>query len=477
MDAPKVELVVPGGAQSAMPPATRARRNWKPVLTLLLLSPAVGELLSGSSPPSQFVNPILLLFLLGLYGCGALLVRELTTRFHLNVLGILLLGVAYGIIEEGLTCKSFFNPYWKDVGYLSTYGRAWGVNWLWTLGLIAYHAVVSITVPVFLTEALFRDWAAGPWLRRRGWIIAGVCLGLVTLLGFVAFDSPEFHRLDLKDQAALVHRLQNPQDAVSQFVARQLSPQTRDLLAKGSGNLTPQASSALLNDLNRLLPRPDLYAPERFAGVPLPENVQGMPTPPPHGDKLVQLNRALLEAAYPQALAKRPMYPYRAPWPLTLGSLLAIAAVIALALRQRDRMLRRIPMRHAWRCGLAFTIGFAAIGFIVPGLVENGLRLPAAFTAGLWLVFAALVARVLRRLDVEPGRTWRRGLWALGVLTPWCFFALLLGLVVRFQGAKSFAGMPVVSLAAAAAIVILAIKWRRRLALESVGEQESNARC
>src|ERR1051326_7606396 len=82
---------------------------WKPVLTLLVLAPSIGELLSGSSPPLQFFNPIFFLLLVGLYGCGALLVRETAARRSLNSTGILLCGAAYGIIEEGLMCKSFFN--------------------------------------------------------------------------------------------------------------------------------------------------------------------------------------------------------------------------------------------------------------------------------------------------------------------------------------------------------------------------------
>ena len=186
-DKPLPEVVRKENGPSARP------GNWKPVATLLVLSPAVGELLSGSSPPSQFFNPVSFLLLVGLYGCGALLVREAVARRKLNAVGLLLLGAAYGIVEEGLTCKSFFNPHWTDTGFLSVYGRGWGVNWVWTFGLTVYHMVVSITVPIFLTEALFSGRADGPWLRRRGWIFASAALSLVTVLGFLGFDNRQFH--------------------------------------------------------------------------------------------------------------------------------------------------------------------------------------------------------------------------------------------------------------------------------------------
>jgi len=48
----------------------------RPILFLFVLSPAIGELLSGSSPPLEFFNPFTFLILASLYGSGALLVRE-----------------------------------------------------------------------------------------------------------------------------------------------------------------------------------------------------------------------------------------------------------------------------------------------------------------------------------------------------------------------------------------------------------------
>src|SRR5439155_879130 len=57
--------------------ATSQRRSAAPIIALLLLSPICGEVLSGSTPIAMFVNPLTLLFLVGLYGLGALLVREL----------------------------------------------------------------------------------------------------------------------------------------------------------------------------------------------------------------------------------------------------------------------------------------------------------------------------------------------------------------------------------------------------------------
>ena len=99
-----------------------------PALVLFFLTPAIGELLSGSAPPAEFFNPITLLLLSSLYGGGALVVRELKIRWNKGYVSMFILGIAYGIIEEGLMAKSFFDPNWIDIGILGVYGRYCGVN-------------------------------------------------------------------------------------------------------------------------------------------------------------------------------------------------------------------------------------------------------------------------------------------------------------------------------------------------------------
>ena len=119
-----------------------------PALVLLFLSPMIAELLSGSAPPAEFFNPVGFALLTVLYGGGAILARELMHRWGKGWLTLLVLGAAYGIAEEGLMCKSFFDPNWQDVGILGSYGRWVGVNWVWSLQLTIFHAAFSIAIPV-----------------------------------------------------------------------------------------------------------------------------------------------------------------------------------------------------------------------------------------------------------------------------------------------------------------------------------------
>src|SRR5262249_37712099 len=67
-------------------------------------------------------------------------------------------------------------------------------SWVWALGLTMYHAVVSITIPILLVETIFADRAALPWLGRTGFRRFVIWLGLVSLVGLVAFGFLVFRK-------------------------------------------------------------------------------------------------------------------------------------------------------------------------------------------------------------------------------------------------------------------------------------------
>jgi hypothetical protein len=64
---------------------TKMRRRISPAVVLFALAPAVGELLSGSSPPFEFFNPFTFFLLAALYGGGAILVRELVFKWRMGI--------------------------------------------------------------------------------------------------------------------------------------------------------------------------------------------------------------------------------------------------------------------------------------------------------------------------------------------------------------------------------------------------------
>ena len=157
------------------------------ILALYFLSPVIGEMVSGSSPPSEFFTVFGLLVLPLLYGGGALIIRELSVIWGKGWASILIMGLAYGIIEEGLMVKSFFDPGWVDLGILGEYGRFLGVNWVWTVMLTLFHCVFSIAVPILLVNIAMPDQAGKRWISDRWLKRLGAAFIVNVIVGFLLF--------------------------------------------------------------------------------------------------------------------------------------------------------------------------------------------------------------------------------------------------------------------------------------------------
>ena len=163
-------------------------RTWAAALTLYFLAPILGEVFSFNTPPLAFVlDPSKFIFEPALYGSGALLIREVARRRGLGWSAILLMGAAYGILEEGVFIHSWFNASFEGLHSLAVYGRAWDTSWVWAFGLTGFHAVFSVTIPILLAEAMYPRVAALPWLNRF-WLRLIVCwFAFTVLLGAVAY--------------------------------------------------------------------------------------------------------------------------------------------------------------------------------------------------------------------------------------------------------------------------------------------------
>jgi hypothetical protein len=92
-----------------------------------------------------------------------------------------LLGLAFGVITEGLALQSIFNPHFLNLDI--SYGRAAEVNWPWMFYMVGYHAVWSITIPVTLAGLVFRERQQESWL---GWNGLGIFLVLFVLMAFAS---------------------------------------------------------------------------------------------------------------------------------------------------------------------------------------------------------------------------------------------------------------------------------------------------
>ena len=144
-------------------------RRLAPVFGLFLLSPLVAEFLLGNLPITMLFA---LVVLAPLYGGGALLVRECARRLGRGWPTMALFAVAYGVVEEGLTTFSLFNPDYANAHLMdSGYVPALGIAIPWTIAVLTLHAVWSISVPIAVVETFVPGRRTTPWLGRTGLIV------------------------------------------------------------------------------------------------------------------------------------------------------------------------------------------------------------------------------------------------------------------------------------------------------------------
>jgi hypothetical protein len=172
-----MSTIVPEGDTQAAPAPSR-RRGAAPVVTLLLLSPVVTNLLFGSIPVR---NAFAVLPSAGAWGLGALLIRELARRRGLGWPAILILGVALAVAEECVFLQTSLLPL-IGIAPDRVYGRAFGVNWPYLLWALGYESVWAVALPILIVEWMYPDRREGPWMGERGFVIAAVIFVLAGLL-------------------------------------------------------------------------------------------------------------------------------------------------------------------------------------------------------------------------------------------------------------------------------------------------------
>lgn len=166
-------------------------RRIAPGLLLLVLAPLIAEFLLGDLPIRRL--PVILFFL-PQYGGGALLIREVVRRTRRGWPSIVLLALAYALIEEGFTTQTFFNPVYfgqrlLDYGYIAPLGTS--LNWV--VFVVTLHVVWSISTPIAIAEAVAAERHATPWLRWPGLIVVAVLFVLgCALTTFVTLQQSPF---------------------------------------------------------------------------------------------------------------------------------------------------------------------------------------------------------------------------------------------------------------------------------------------
>jgi len=149
------------------------RTRWLPVVALAVLAPVCAEYVWGyddsTGHPCELVGNLVVFT--PLYGCPALLIRELARRRGLGWPGIVLLAAAFGVVEAGLVDQSMFSRDYRDIPYWHqmadpTYVAPIGLSIFLAVSFVANHVLASMVGPIAVVEGLAGRRGQDPWLGR-----------------------------------------------------------------------------------------------------------------------------------------------------------------------------------------------------------------------------------------------------------------------------------------------------------------------
>ncbi|KAA1376570.1 hypothetical protein [Aeromicrobium fastidiosum] len=170
-----------------------ARTTWPPVIGVLVAAPWFAEMAWGGFPVVDL--PLILLFLSPLYGCAALLIREVARRTGRGWPTMLLLGAAFGVLQAGVVDQSLFNPAYGRYDFQHpVHVGGIDISLYWALAFLSGHVVASMATPIALAEAWTR--APGrrrPWLGRRGVPVVATIYVLASVVNHLGVKEDEGH--------------------------------------------------------------------------------------------------------------------------------------------------------------------------------------------------------------------------------------------------------------------------------------------
>lgn len=154
----------------------------KAALMLVIITPFLTELLSGNMPPRVFF--IALPFLFFAYSLPVLLFRELAVRWRLGLLGILSLGMAYGILNEGIWAKTLLLVKDVPINTFDNYGFFLGINFAWAAVILIWHAFHSVLFPILIVHYLYPEIKSQQWLGKKTIIASIIPSAALAILTF-----------------------------------------------------------------------------------------------------------------------------------------------------------------------------------------------------------------------------------------------------------------------------------------------------
>jgi hypothetical protein len=156
--------------------------NTRAAWFLAFAAPLIAEVALGSTPPAQ---AWLVVLWVPVYGAGVLLIRELVARTGRGWPSLIVLGLGYEILEDGVGLQALTSPKLYDAAHWGI--RVLGLNVTYWEANALYHAVFSVLIPVAIANLVFPSHRNKPYVanRPRLYLIALVFLAGLALVRFL----------------------------------------------------------------------------------------------------------------------------------------------------------------------------------------------------------------------------------------------------------------------------------------------------
>ncbi|MEM2157171.1 MAG: hypothetical protein QXX18_10675 [Candidatus Jordarchaeales archaeon] len=142
--------------------------SWRRCLALVLVGAWNAEAVSMGTFPYEFLHPANIFVTFMYYALQLLIIEDLYSRFKLSYRDLFLIGILFGLLEEGVLTLTFYIPVteWLKPGY----GRILGINTVWATFLTFFHATYTVTLTFLIIDRFFPR-NRGPLLNRRAYAL------------------------------------------------------------------------------------------------------------------------------------------------------------------------------------------------------------------------------------------------------------------------------------------------------------------
>jgi hypothetical protein len=169
------------------PVHSRRGSPWITLIIFCLVSFFNPEILTGSTSAEKLINPFTWLGMV-FYGFQVAIIASITAKRGFSWKTVYILGLIYGILEEGFAVMTMEAP--KPPGFVDLF-RVAGLNVTWTIYISTFHAVVSVLSSIMIIRLVWPNRVSSGFLGKRQFAVMLPSLAIVYSL-FIFLVTSEY---------------------------------------------------------------------------------------------------------------------------------------------------------------------------------------------------------------------------------------------------------------------------------------------